>query len=209
MQFSEKSRLQDGAGAANRSGNLLCRVRSSQSQAAIRETVQQVIVPMQNPQNQFLAELTQLFGDIDEMIPQFTAFADHHAGLAEVGQFALHPALGVVAGSVQFILNDINRAREGDVLAVLQSCSFLDRDIDSHLHLHRKPCAPASRERGLAQRSIQAIAGQIFGPLTVKGHRTMGTLAVNWEVSRRKVRSWLWHATDIRSPSTALNVNAP
>ena len=80
---------------------------------------------MPNPGNNLLAELTQLFADIDETIPQYQEYADHHKALVVGGQAEFAPALAVIEGAITFIMQDIDRAREGDVLAALQVAHFL------------------------------------------------------------------------------------
>ncbi len=75
---------------------------------------------MHDRRPQFLAELTQMSADIDKLLPQFAQFAEHYKGLAMASHAPIPPALGVIEGSVGFIANDIDRAREGDILAALQ-----------------------------------------------------------------------------------------
>ena len=76
---------------------------------------------MQDPRNRFLGELLQIFADIDDMVPQYRDFAGRYKGLAMAGQVQIPPALGVIEESIDFILADIERAREGDILAALQT----------------------------------------------------------------------------------------
>ncbi len=50
---------------------------------------------MQDHQNQFLSGMTQICADIDELMPQFTEFANHYKGLAIAQQAHIPPALEI------------------------------------------------------------------------------------------------------------------
>jgi len=85
--------------------------------------------------------------DIDELPPQVAQFAEHYKGLAATSHAPIPPAMGVIEGSVGFIANDIERAREGDILAALQVAHFLGTNRQPFQSLQRPLRTPWRQAR--------------------------------------------------------------
>lgn len=118
---------------------------------------------MQDHQNRFSEGMTQICADLDELVSKFTGFAEHHKGLAMAQQGPISPALGVIEGSVSFILNDIGRAREGDVLAALQVAHFLSTISTAISIFTENPAHGLAAGAGIYSEAIRQSLAQHLG----------------------------------------------
>ena len=118
---------------------------------------------MQDHQNRFLAGMTQICADIDELVPQFAEFADHYKELAMAQHGPIPPALGVIEGSVGFILNDIGQAREGDILAALQVAHFLSTISTAVSIFTENPAHALAAGAGIYSEAIRQSLAQYLG----------------------------------------------
>ena len=110
-----------------------------------------------------MAELSQMCADIDELLPQFAQFAEHYKGLAVASHAPIPPALGVIEGSVDFIANDIDRAREGDILAALQVAHFLGTISTAVSIFTETPAHAMATGSGLYSEAIRQSLARYLG----------------------------------------------